>query len=397
MSSGVLSREFEGYIGQSSMIRAMFETGIKLKKEHGEDKVCDFSLGNPDLPPPREVKQAMLELAEEADKPFAFGYMPNAGFPWLLEMMADEYSREQGTKISAGDILLTGGAAGAINCLFRAVLERGDEVIGMRPYFVDYINYAANFGGVFKPVDTSADFSLNLAAIEAAITAQTRVVLINSPHNPTGQIYSKEELEGLVAILRKKSAEHGRPIFLASDEPYRFLTFDGAVVPAVLPMYEYAIVLGSFAKNMSLPGERLGYLIASPNMPDKASFMGGVVMASRILGFLNAPVVGQKILKHALGKGVDLEIYARRRQMLGQILSDAGYEFTMPRGAFYFFPKAPGGDDLAFNQILAKQLILGVPGTGFGMPGYFRLAFCVDEKVIARSADGFKRAIDSVK
>ena len=228
--------------------------------------------------------------------------------------------------------------------------------------------------------------------MEKAITAKTRIVLVNSPNNPTGQIYPKEDLEKLAAILRKKSAEFGRPILLASDEPYRFLAFDGAVVPSVLPMYEYSVVLGSFAKNLSLPGERIGYLVATHNMPGKEEFMSAVIMASRILGHVNAPVVGQKILKHVLGKQVDLAIYEERRNAMAKVLKDADIEFTMPKGAFYFFPKAPGGDDGVFCDELAKNLVLGVQGSGFGLPGYFRLTFCHNVDVIRRSAEGFKKA-----
>jgi aspartate aminotransferase len=371
----------------------MFEAGIKLKQEYGADKVCDFSLGNPDLPPPKEVAEGMRAIAAESDRPMSFGYMPNAGFPWALELLAAELGKEQGARVDTGDVMLACGAAGAMNAVFRAVLDPGDEVLGVLPYFVDYGFYASNYGAVFKSVPSKADFSLDVPAIEAAITKKTRVMLINSPNNPTGQIYSKAELSALAEVLRKKSAENGRPVFLVADEPYRFLAFDGALVPSILPLYAYSVVVSSFSKNLSLPGERLGYVIAANEMPDKAVFMGGVVMASRILGFINAPVVGQKLLKYALGKQADLNIYAKRRAAMAKVLTDAGYEFISPKGAFYFFPKAPGGDDAAFIELLAKELILAVPGRAFGLPGYFRLAFCVHEEVIKRSAPGFKRAL----
>jgi aspartate aminotransferase len=375
----------------------MFEAGIKLKKEYGEDRVCDFSLGNPDLPPPEEVAAGMRAIAAEAGRPFAFGYMPNAGFPRILELLAKELTVEQGVRVEVSDVMLTGGAAGAMNCLFRAVLNPGDEVLGVSPYFVDYGFYAANFGGVFKTVPAKADFSLDVPAIEGAITEKTRVMLLNSPNNPTGQIYGGAELSALVAVLRAKSAGNGRPVFLAVDEPYRFLAFDGAVVPSILPLYEYSVVISSFSKSLSLPGERVGYLVAANAMPDKVLFMGGVIMASRILGFINAPVVGQKLLGHALGKHADLSVYAKRRAFMARTLAGAGYEFVNPKGAFYFFPKAPGGDDAAFVELLAKELILAVPGRAFGLPGHFRLAFCVSEEVIERSAPGFKRALQAVK
>ncbi len=396
MSNQLLSEEFKGYGGKVSMIRKMFELGLKLKAEFGDEAVSDFSIGNPDVPAPAESKQALLALAEEADRPFAFGYMPSAGYPWLLQMMAEEFSKEQGTRVEACDIMTTGGAAGALNCIFRATLNPGDEILGVKPYFPEYASYPKNYQATFVAVAPREDFGLDLAALEAAINPKTRIVMINSPHNPTGKIYEQKELEGLAAILRKKNAEFGRPILLLADEPYRALAFDGASVPSVLPLYEWSVVGGSFAKNISLPGERIGYVICANNMPDKASFMSGVILASRMLGFVNAPAVGQKMLKYLLGKQADMQVYARRRAAMAEVLGQAGYEFTMPEGAFYFFPKAPGGDDLAFIETLAKQRVLGVPGTAFGLPGYFRLTFCVDEAVIRRAAAGFKAALEEM-
>ena len=397
MSNQLLSEEFKGYGGKVSMIRKMFELGLKLKAEFGNDAVSDFSIGNPDVPAPAETRQALLALAEEADQPFAFGYMPSAGYPWLLQMMAEEFSKEQGTKVEAADIMTTGGAAGALNCIFRSVLNPGDEIVGVKPYFPEYTSYPKNYDATFTAVAPKADFSLDLAAMEAAIGPKTRIVMINSPHNPTGKIYGKQDLQGLAEILRKKNVEYGRPILLLADEPYRALAFDGASVPSVLPLYEWSVVAGSFAKNISLPGERIGYVVCANNMPEKGSFMSGVILASRMLGFVNAPAVGQKMLKYLLGKQADMEVYARRRKAMAKLLQEAGYEFTMPEGAFYFFPKAPGGDDVAFIETLARHRVLGVPGTAFGMPGYFRLTFCVDEAVINRAAPGFKAAMQEIK
>lgn len=394
----VLSQKFEGFLENSSWIRRMFEAGVELKRKHGADKVCDFSLGNPDLPPPAEVADGLRELIDNVHKPFSFGYMSNAGFDWALEKLAEHLSIEQGVSFTSKDVMLSCGAAGALNALFKTILDPGDEVLCIAPFFVEYTFYVDNHGATLRPVPANLDdFSLNLASIEAAITARTRAIIINSPNNPTGQIYSKAELKNLADILRKKSREFGRPIFLASDEPYRFLAYDGAEVPSILPLYEYSAVLGSFSKNLSLPGERLGYLAIAPNMPDKQKLMAGAIMANRILGFVNPPLVGQYLLKHALGKTVDLNIYASRRAAMAQVLTDAGYEFFMPRGAFYFFPKAPGGNDSEFIKRLTEELVLAVPGSGFGMPGFFRLAFCVNEDEILRSADGFKRARDAFK
>ncbi|MCL1889045.1 MAG: pyridoxal phosphate-dependent aminotransferase [Desulfovibrionaceae bacterium] len=390
---GVLSEKFEGLLENSSWIRRMFETGIELKKKHGADKVCDFSLGNPDLPPPPEVKEGLRELMDRAGEPFAFGYMPNCGFDWALRKLAVYLSAEQETALEAEDLMLGCGAAGCMNAFLRAVLNPGDEVICVAPFFVEYGAYVDNHGGALKPVPARReDFGLDLPAMEKAINPKTRGIIINSPNNPTGQIYSLDELAGLAEMLRLKSREHGRPVFLISDEPYRFLAYDGAVVPPVLPLYEYAVVLGSFSKNMSLPGERVGYLALAPNMPDKARLRAGAIMANRTLGFVNPPIAGQYLLKHALGKQVDLQIYAGRRKAMAETLTEAGYEFLKPRGAFYFFPKAPGGDDKEFVRRLAEELVLAVPGSGFGMPGFFRLAFCVDEAEIRRASGGLARA-----
>lgn len=390
---GVLSSQVQGYLERSSWIRRMFEAGIELKKKHGEAAVCDFSLGNPDLPPPVAVCQGLRDLAEEAGQPFAFGYMPNFGYPHVRQALAKEVSREQGLEVPPDCLVITCGAAGAINAFYRAVLEPGDEIICPAPYFVEYGFYVENHGGVLKPVPSNpSDFSLDLAALEAAITPRTRAVLINSPNNPTGRVYAREELAGLAAILKKHSAGRPRPIFLLADEPYRFLAFDGAEVPSLLPLYEYTVVVSSFSKNLSLAGARVGYALVNPAMPGREELVSGIILANRILGFVNAPALAQKLLLKALGSQVDVEIYRKRRDCMADVLRDAGYTFAMPRGAFYFFPQAPGGDDVAFCQALADELILAVPGRGFGTPGYFRLAFCIGEEVIERSREGFKKA-----
>jgi len=377
----------------SSWIRKMFEEGIALKQQHGEDAVCDFSLGNPDLPPPPAVAEGMKKLAQTLDRPFALGYMPNAGFGWAREKLAAWLSREQQTPVAAADVILTCGAAGGINAFFRAVLDPGDEVLCFAPYFVEYGAYVDNYGGVLKPVpSTPKSFAPDPEALAAAVTRRTRALIINSPNNPTGVVYSREELESVCAVLRAASERNGRPVFLLSDEPYRFLAFDGAQVPPVLPLYPYAVIGSSFSKNLSMAGERLGYLALSPGMEGRDRLMAALTMTNRILGFVNPPVVAQHLMAAALGSQVDIAVYERRRNAMAKVLTDAGYRFQLPAGAFYFFPEAPGGDDVAFVRRLARELVLGVPGSGFGCPGHFRLAFCVEEKVILRSAEGLARA-----
>ncbi|MBO4311545.1 MAG: pyridoxal phosphate-dependent aminotransferase [Desulfovibrionaceae bacterium] len=393
----LISAQMKEQIEGGSWIRRMFDAGIQLKRQYGEDAVCDFSLGNPDLPPPASVAKGLRDLAEHAGEPFSMGYTPNGGSEWARNSLAAYLSKEQGIEIKGQDLVLCCGAAAGLNVFFRSVLEPGDQVLSFRPYFVEYGSYVRNHGGVFDTVPSKPDtFQLDLDALEAAITQKTRAIIINSPNNPTGVIYTLEEVKALAALLEKASRKNGRPIFLIADEPYRFLAFDGAKVPSVLPLYDYAVLVSSFSKNLSLPGERVGYVALSPRMEGRAELIAALCVANRILGFVNPPIVGQHLMAAALGTQVDASVYARRRALMADVLKDAGYEFQMPAGAFYFFPKAPGGDDLRFvNEKLMPQLVLAVPGTGFGGPGHFRLAFCVSEDVIERSREGFKKALRS--
>lgn len=390
----ILAESVNQCLENASWIRRMFELGSMLKSEHGEENVYDFSLGNPDLPAPPAVAAGLREFAAHAGEPFAFGYMPNGGFPWLRDKLARHISSEQGVKLTGAEVMLTCGAAGGINAFLRAVLNPGEEVITFSPYFVEYGFYCENHGGRLKAVPSLKDtFAPDLEALEKAITPQTRAVLVNSPHNPTGAVYSARDMAAIAHLLANISQEYGKPIWLISDEPYRFLTYDGATVPSVLPLYAFAVAISSLSKNMSMPGERIGYIAVSPKLREKAELMAGLALTNRILGFVNPPVVGQHIMAHTLGAHVDISIYASRRKAMAEVLDGAGYDYQMPRGAFYFFPKAPGGDDIAFVQKLLEERILAVPGSGFGCPGYFRLAFCVAEKVIRSAAPGFARAI----
>jgi aspartate aminotransferase len=392
-----LSKQVTNYIKHSSWIRKMFEAGILLKQQYGQDNVYDFSLGNPDLAPPRAVADGLRHLADEAASPFAFGYMPNAGYQDVRQTLAVHLGREQECpELGPDHLVLTCGAAGGLNALFKAVLDPGDEVICPAPYFVEYGFYVENHGGSLKPVPSeSTTFGLDLEGIGAALSPRTRAVLINSPNNPTGHVYSQEELDGLAALLEAHSRKVGRPVYLVSDEPYRFLVYDKVVVPPVLPRYANSIVVGSFSKSLSLAGERVGYVAVNPAMEDAMTLVGGLILTNRILGFVNAPAIGQKLLGRALGQGVDLGVYEKRRSAMARVLDEAKISYVMPQGAFYFFPRVPGGseDDAAFVNALMQEHILAVPGSGFGCPGGFRLAFCVPEDVIMRSAEAFKRAV----
>ncbi len=385
------------YLAGSSMIRKMFEAGIELRKKFGADHVYDFSLGNPDLPPPPEVKAALARISAGSDNSFALGYMPNAGFPELREKLAKKVSVEQACTVPGNNILLTCGAAGGLNVFFRAVLTPGDEVVCPSPYFVEYDFYAANFGGKLVPAPSKElSFELDIAAFERTITQKTRAVILNSPNNPTGRIYTRAELEALAQLIEAKEKEYGRPIFVISDEPYRFLNFTGVEIPPVFEIFRHAVVIGSCSKNLSLAGERIGYIAVSPNF-EAEELLGALILCNRILGFVNAPVVGQKILAECLNAQVDPGVYRERRDAMAKVLTEAGIEFTLPQGAFYFFPKSPVPDERIFIEALLRENILAVPGRGFGRAGYFRVAFCVDKSIIERSGAGFKRAAAAVK
>lgn len=391
---------FHAAAGKASFIRKMFEKGIELKQQFGEDAVCDFSLGNPDVPPPEAARTVLHRIADDAMRPLGLGYCPNAGIPSVREAIASHLSKQQGLPLAGKDVVMTVGAASALVCFFRATLDKGDEVLVPSPYFVEYGNYCGHFGGVLCPIPSKDDFSLDVPAISAAISSRTRAIIVNSPNNPTGAIYSKEELEALVRAIEdenERRAKRGkRPLFLLSDEPYRAFAYDGAEVPAVLPMSRFAVVLGSFSKTLSMAGERIGYIAVNPALSeeDSGTLLSTLTLVNRTLGYVNAPVIGQRLAAEICDSTVDLEIYKRRHDLMAKVLQDAGIEFVMPRGAFYFFPKAPGGDDAKFVDALLEERILAVPGSGFGRAGHIRLSCAVDEKIIARSADGFKRATE---
>ena len=383
-----ISQKMLAFAERSSWIRKMFEEGAKLKAQYGADQVCDFSLGNPDLPPPAQYQEAVRKITA-AETPGSHAYMANNGYPFVRAAVAKQIAAEQGLAVGQDDILMTVGAAGAINVVMKALLDPGDEVIILAPFFVEYTFYVDNHGGITKIVNTAQDFSLDLAAIEAAITPKTKAIIINSPNNPTGQIYSATELADLGAILAKA----GQTIYLISDEPYRKIVYDGHTVPSVFAAYCNSLIVSSYSKDLSLPGERIGYIAVHPAIEGKAQLLGAMTLANRILGFVNAPALMQRVVAELQGITVDCGVYARRRALFCQMLREAGYEFVPPKGAFYMFPKSPIADDAQFVGLLAEEKILGVPGRGFGMPGYFRLAFCVEDAVIIRSAEGFKRAL----
>jgi len=391
-----ISRKMSEFARSASWIRKMFEEGARLKAEFGPENIFDFSLGNPDLPPPSEFHETLVRLAEK-DSPGSHAYMPNGGYPFVREAVAARISSEQGVNLSANEMLMTCGAAGGLNVTLKALLDPGDEVIILAPFFVEYKFYIDNHGGVSKVVATDDNFSLDAEAIAAAVTEKTKAIIINSPNNPTGQIYSKESLAELGKILAAASQRFSSTIFLIADEPYRKIVFDNNDVPSIMQAYENSIVVSSYSKDLSLPGERIGYIALHPQVAERASLIEAMTLANRILGFVNAPALMQRVVAELQGASVDNTIYTRRRETFCKILADAGYEFMPPKGAFYIFPKSPIADDAEFVGRLQEEKILAVPGRGFGTPGYFRLAFCVDDAVIERSAEAFKKVIASVQ
>jgi len=387
-----VSEKMKNFSEKSSWIRKMFEEGARLKAEYGADKVFDFSLGNPDVPPPPRFRTLLAEAAAE-DTPGQHSYMPNGGLPWVREAIAARMSAEQGVTVNSGDMLMSCGAAGAINVVMKALLNPGEEVILLAPYFVEYSFYVDNHGGVGKVVNTDEEFNIDLGAIDKALSPKTKALIINSPNNPTGQLYPAETIAALGRLLEEASQRFGTTIYLISDEPYRKIIFDDFEVPSIFAHVRNSIVLSSFSKDLSLPGERIGYLAVHPEADDKTALLDAMTLATRILGFVNAPALIQRVIAGLQEATVDNSIYARRRELFCSVLEQAGYEFIKPKGAFYLFPKAPIDDDAAFCSILQQQKILAVPGRGFGTPGYFRLAFCTDESYIARSAEGFASAM----
>lgn len=391
-----ISTKMRRFAEKSSWIRKMFEEGAKMKAQYGAENVFDFSLGNPDVPPPPEFNKAIRKIVKD-ETPGIHAYMPNGGYPWVREALSGKMSKEQGVDIFHGDMLMTCGAAGALNVVMKALLNPGEEVILLAPYFVEYNFYVDNHGGVSKVVQTDAEFNLDMVAIETAITDKTKAIIINSPNNPTGQIYSQESLNELGALLDKKGAELQTTIYLLADEPYRKIIFDNNVVGSVLQSTTNSIVLSSYSKDLSLPGERIGYLAVHPDITDKGALLDAMTLANRILGFVNAPALMQRVVAELQDASVDNSIYEKRCETFCKILADAGFDFIPPKGAFYIFPKSPIEDDVKFCAILQEEKILAVPGRGFGAPGYIRLAFCVDDSVIAGSADAFKRAMSKTK
>ena len=387
--SGNVSRSME----EGSWIRRMFEVGIAMKSEYGVDKVFDLSLGNPIVEPPSIFKQELINFAQSLDTG-RHRYMPNAGYPETRASVANMLSNETGLGFTQNDIVMACGAAGAANVVLRTILNPGDEVIILAPYFGEYVYYIDNHRGVPIVVDTTQEFQLNIDSISEAISERTRAIIINSPNNPSGAIYPDEDLSSLCSLLYQKQDEYGTEIFIISDEPYRRLIYDGLTYPQVFPHYGNTIIVNSHAKDLGLPGERIGYIAVHPSYGDKEELVDGFIFCTRTLGFVNAPALMQHVVKTLQGLTVDVAEYQRKRDYLYTSLTDLGYSVIKPQGAFYLFPKSPLDDDVSFVDVLQEWKVLTVPGKGFGTPGHFRISYCVEDWVLEGAVQGFAQAAD---
>ncbi len=394
-------------LASTSWIRRMFEAGALLREELGPDKVFDFSLGNPDLEPPAEFIQALRD-AVSSDELGSHAYMMNAGYRSARAAMAEKVSIEHAVSATADDIVMTTGAAGALNVIFKTVINPGDEIVAIRPYFAEYGAYAANHQGVLVVADSAPDFSLDPAAVARVLGPKTAAVILNSPNNPSGRVYPAKAIEAFAAVLAAHAAKTGRAPYLVVDEPYRDIVYDGVSVPPVMPYYAETIVASSFSKTLSIPGERLGYVAVNPAIAEKSLLMAGLTTSNRVLGFVNAPALMQRAVTAAWRAKADVSRYARRRDQLTSVLQDAGIRYAKPEGAFYLFCEVPEGGaatvpasgesrDVTFAMALKDHGVLAVPGVGFGCPGWFRLSYCVPEATIQGSRAAFKATVASWK
>ena len=387
----MISKKMSNLVKNSSAIRAMFEEGRRMAEKFGKENVYDYSLGNPSVPAPEAVNRAYAAVAENPNSNYVHGYMLNQGFDEARDAIAKNLNERFPVAFTKNDIVMTVGAAGGMNVIMKTLLDPGDEVVVFAPYFGEYRNYVSNFDGVLVEVapDTST-FQPDLKALEEKLTTRTKIVIINTPNNPTGVVYSAETLTKLGQTLEEAQRKFGTSIYLLSDEPYRELVYDGAEVPFVTTFYRNTIVGYSYSKSLSLPGDRIGYLVIPAEVDDHDEIFAAAGVATRILGFVNAPSVAQLAVAKCLNESVDVAIYDRNRKLLYEKLKEYGYDCIMPQGAFYLFVKALEPDDKAFVAKAKEHRLLIVPGSTFGCAGYVRIAYCVDYDMIVRSLPAFK-------
>ncbi|MDE2970517.1 MAG: pyridoxal phosphate-dependent aminotransferase [Chloroflexota bacterium] len=379
-------------MASQSWIRQMFELGIQLKQEHGDENVFDLSLGNPILEPPEEVAEALKRLA--SDPPAGMHrYMPNAGYAETRAAIAAHLASQTGLPFMAAHTVMTCGAGGALNIIFKSILNPGEEVIIFAPFFPEYPFYADNHGATTTVAPTDEAFCPDLDALAPMLSARTKAVLVNSPNNPSGALYPADLLGQLGGLLARAEAEFGTSIYLISDEPYSQLTYDGLETPPIFHAHARSILATSFSKNLALPGERIGYVAVNPGCPDAGPLVDALTYCNRVLGFVNAPALMQWLVRDALTASVDVGWYARKRDFLYNELTGMGYSMVKPQGAFYAFPASPNPDDVAFVKELLQWNVLVTPGTGFGSPGFFRISFCLEDRVLEGAMHGFREAI----
>ena len=388
----MIAEKMQNMVKNSSAIRAMFEEGNRLAKIYGAENVFDFSLGNPNVPAPQAVKDAIIEILNEEDPVALHGYTnSNAGYEDVREAVAASLNERFDTSFAGKNIVMTVGAAGGLNVALKILLNPGDEVITFAPYFGEYRSYTANFDGVLVAISPNTeDFQPKLDEFEAKITAKTKAVIVNTPNNPTGVVYSEETIKKMAAIMEAKQKEFGTDIYLISDEPYRELAYDGVEVPYLTKYYANTIVGYSFSKSLSLPGERIGYLVIPDEASDSADLISAASVATRILGFVNAPTLQQKMVVKCLNEQTDISYYDRNRETLYNGLKECGFTCIKPEGAFYLFVKSPVENEKEFCEAAKKYNILIVPGSSFGCPGYVRMAYCVAYDTIVNALPKFK-------
>lgn len=388
----MISDKMKDLLSGSSVIRAMFEDGKKIAAEFGKENVYDFSLGNPSVYPPEKLKSVIKRLVDNMSPDYLHGYMNNSGYEEVRIKIAASLNKKFCTGFSFKNIIMTVGAAGGLNVILKTILNPGDEVVTFSPYFGEYRHYTENFGGKLLAVrpNTEGNFKPDIDDLKNTVTSKTKALIINTPNNPTGVVYSEENIKNIAAVLKDKSREIGHTIFLISDEPYRELVYDGLKVPYLTKYYDNTIVCYSYSKSLSLPGERIGYLVIPDEVEDFEEMIVSAGTATRILGFVNAPSLMQLAIAECLEEGVDIKIYENNRNKLTSILDKLGFSYIRPEGAFYLFMKTPE-DDKAFAEKAKKERLLLVPGSAFGCPGYVRIAYCVSPAVIDNSYSAFEK------
>ena len=387
-----ISKKARARMGESSLIRRMFEEAAALAAEHGAENVFDLSLGTPILEPPPEFRTELMRIAED-ETPGTHRYTPVGGLPDTRAAVAETLAKETGLPFTGADVIMTCGAGAALNVTFKALLDPGDEVIVIAPYFVEYLNYIDNQGGTPVVARSAGDFQPDIDSIRDAMSERTRAVLINSPNNPTGVIYPEETLEAVVGVIGEAEDRFGTEIFLISDEPYRKLMFTDEPYPFVYGHHPRTVVVTSYSKDLGLAGERIGYIAVNPGYGERGDFIDAVTSANRTLGFVNAPALMQRLVARLQDASVDVGVYRRKKEFIYGALTGMGYECVEPQGAFYLFPSSPLEDDREFVALLQSKLVLTVPGVGFGWPGYFRLSFSVEDRVLEGALPGFEAAL----